>query len=600
MGHDDVRVVGSCGVDGTEGYLFQQPESILVANRPGEVLPVLREVQRAVDNGKYAAGFLAYEAGSGLDNAMRTHSADALPVPLAWFGIFRRAEEIRIPDDDDGAGFNTGTWHPSMSAGQHAAAVGRIKEYLRSGDSYQVNYTFRLRTSFTGEPWSLFCRIQRNQRARYAAFIETDRFAVCSASPELFFSLDGDTLLSKPMKGTSSRGLTAGQDRELANRLQSSAKERAENVMIVDMVRNDMGRIAERETVTASHMFEVEQYPTVLQMISTVTCKTSANLPEIMKALFPCASITGAPKIRTMQIIRELEPEPRGIYTGCVGYVLPGRQARFNVAIRTVLIDKRTGTAEYGVGGGIVWDSDAGKEYQECMVKSEVLTAQKPRFDLLETMLWEGNKGYFLLEEHLERIAGSTTYFGFAIDTCEIRKRLDEQGEKTGASICKVRLLVSEKGGISVTSEPLAASSSGRLWRVALAEERIDPDNPYLYHKTTSRLIYDRARKSRPGHDDVLLVNTRGQVTESTIANVVIEKNGRLLTPPASCGLLAGVFRNWLIDSGKIVEQALTVDDILNCGKLFLINSVRRWIPAELDRESISGCLPCKKTGAAD
>lgn len=589
MGHEDVRVVIAHGADGTGGYLFQRPETVLTAIRPAEVMPVLREVQCATDNGMCAAGFLTYEAGSGLDAAMRTHSTDDLSIPLAWFGIFRGADEIRIPDDDDGAGFRAGTWQPSMSAGQHADAVGRIKEYLRSGDTYQVNHTFRLRTSFEGEPWSLFCRIQRNQMARYATFIETDRFAVCSASPELFFSLDGDTLISKPMKGTSRRGLTAWQDKELTSRLQSSTKERAENVMIVDMVRNDMGRIAERGTVEVSQMFEVERYPTVLQMISTVTCKTSVNLPEIMKALFPCASITGAPKIRTMQIIRELEPGPRGIYTGCAGYILPGRHARFNVAIRTVVVDKRAGTAEYGVGAGIVWDSDAGKEYQECLVKSAVLTAQRPRFDLMETILWDGEDGYFLLDEHMERLACSAAYFGFLIDLRKIRQSLVEHGEEMGSATHKVRLLASEKGGIVVQTERLAATVFGRPWLVALAEEPVEPDNPYLYHKTTNRLIYDRARKSRPGRDDVLLVNTLGEVTESTIANVVIETNGKYLTPPVRCGLLAGVFRNWLIGRGEIVEQALTADDILNCDRLFLINSVRKWIPAELDGGSFSG-----------
>lgn len=587
MAHEDVRVVIAKGMDGTDGFLFQRPEAVLVANQTSEILPVLSEVQRATDNGKCAAGFLTYEAGSGMDSAMFSHSADGLPVPLAWFGIFHDAHEIHIPDADEGAGFSTGVWQPSMSAEQHADAVGRIKDYLRSGDTYQVNFTFRLRTSFEGEPWSLFCRIQRNQMARYSAFIETDRFAACSASPELFFSLDGGTLLSKPMKGTSRRGLTALQDREFISRLKSSAKERAENVMIVDMVRNDMGRIAENETVEATHIYDVEQYPTVLQMISTVKCRTSAGLPEIMKALFPCASITGAPKIRTMKIIRELESGPRGIYTGCIGYALPGRQARFNVAIRTVLVDKRKGTAEYGVGGGIVWDSNAADEYQECLVKSAVLTARRPRFDLLETILWEGADGYFLLDEHMERLASSAAYFGFRIDVIKIRNRLIEAVEAAGCAILKVRLLVSENGAISVKSEPLTHAASAKPWRVALSEAMVNQDSPYLYHKTTIRSVYDDARKSRPGYDDVILLNACGEVTESTIANVAIEKDGKFFTPPVSCGLLAGVFRNWLISRGELVERILTVADLLAADKLYLINSVRRRVSAELDHGTI-------------
>lgn len=586
-GHPNPKVVIARGTDNTEGLLFQHPEEILVAKRPLEIMPVLSEVQRAADKGLFVAGFLSYEAGSGLDPAMSTHSADDLPVPLAWFGIFRRVDEINIPKDDAGAGFTTGSWQPSMSVVQHADAIERIRAYLRSGDTYQVNYTLRLRTAFGGDPWSLFCRIQNNQAARCFAFIETDRFAVCSASPELFFSLDAGTLSSRPMKGTSRRGLTVRQDRELASRLQSSPKERAENVMIVDMVRNDMGRIAGRETVEALHMFDVEQYPTVLQMVSTVKCTTAAGLPGIMKALFPCASITGAPKIRTMQIIRELEPGPRGIYTGCIGYVLPGRKAMFNVAIRTVLVDKQRGTAEYGVGGGIVWDSDAAREYQECLVKSEVLTARRPGFELLETMLWEEAGGYFLLDEHLERLAGSAAYFGFTFDEGKIRNGLArEAGKSGGAKRLRVRLLVAANGEVSIQSGPPAEPAAGP-WRVALSRTRVNPDNVYLYHKTTCRISYDEAARSRPGHDDVILVNTLGEVTESTIANVVIGKNGRFCTPPVSSGLLAGVFRNWLISRGELEERVITVDDILGADRLFLVNSVRRWIPAELDRGTI-------------
>ncbi|MEI6217770.1 MAG: aminodeoxychorismate synthase component I, partial [bacterium] len=504
--------------------------------------------------------------------------------PLAWFGIFRSADEFRIPADSKVGAFRVGEWKPSVSAAQHADAVGRIKAYLKSGDTYQVNFTFRLRASFQGEPWGLFCRIQRNQRSRYASFIETDRFAICSVSPELFFSLDGDTLLSKPMKGTSKRGLTSALDRELKDRLQSSAKEVAENVMIVDMVRNDMGRVALPGTVVASHLFDVEQYQTVLQMVSAVSCETSSELPEIMRALFPCASVTGAPRIRTMQIIRDLEPDPRGIYTGCIGYVLPGRRAQFNVAIRTVLVDKQAGAAEYGVGGGIVWDSNPVREYQECAVKSDVLTAQRPQFDLLETMLLEKEGSYFLLEEHLRRLADSAMYFNFSFDLGAIRRRLAAKGAEMAGTLSKVRLLATENGEITITTAPLDTPDLVKPWRLALAKDPVDVESPYLYHKTTNRIVYDLARKSRPGYDDVLMRNSRDEVTESTIANVVIMKNGRGLTPPVSCGLLPGVFRNWLVDHGELTEEVLTVADIYEADSVFLINSVRKWIPAELVR----------------
>lgn len=584
MGNSDVKVVVACEGDGTDAYLFQQPDVILEAGGPADVLPVLHEVQRATVAGKYAAGYLAYEAGSGLDGAIpATRKAGGLGTPLAWFGIFPRAVKTKLPYGEDGAGFRADPWQPSISEFEHSRALGRIREYLRNGDTYQVNFTFRLGATFEGDPWSLFCRTHRNQRAKYSAFIETDRFAVCSASPELFFSLDGDSLVSRPMKGTSKRGRTLQEDQTLARQLRESPKERAENVMIVDMVRNDMGRIAERDTVVASHMFEVEQYPTVLQMVSTVTCRTRAELPEIMAALFPCASITGAPKIRTMQIIDELETDPRGIYTGCIGFAMPGRRAQFNVAIRTVVVDKATGAARYGVGGGIVWDSEAGSEFRECWVKAGILTKLWPRFDLLETMLWEGAKGYFLVDEHLERLERSAAYFGIVVDIPAVRKRLDEQGGKMGDAVSKVRLLVSEDGSVTVTSSPLDTPVHDRPWRIGFSGTPVDPAWRYLYHKTTNRTVYDKARESLPGYDDVLLLNTRGEVTESTIANVVIEKRGKRFTPPVSSGLLPGVFRNRLVSRGEVEEQVLTVADILNADKLFLINSVRRWIPARLD-----------------
>ncbi|MEI6970879.1 MAG: aminodeoxychorismate synthase component I [bacterium] len=584
MGNGDVKVVIASGDEGKTGYLFQRPDAILETHIPGEVLPLLQEVNRATAAGKCAAGYLAYEAGSALDGAMQPCVGVTNGTPLAWFGIFAGAEEVHMPDCDEGAGFRTGSWQPSMSAAEHAAALHKIREYLRSGDTYQVNFTLRLRTTFEGDPWSLFCRIHCNQRARYSAFIETGKFAVCSASPELFFQLDGDALLSKPMKGTSRRGLTSADDDSLALCLRESAKERAENIMIVDMVRNDMGRIAFPGTVEASSIFDVERYPTVLQMVSTVTCRTTVDLPEIIRALFPCASVTGAPKIRTMQIINELEPDARGVYTGCAGYVMPGRHARFNVAIRTVVVDKRSGAAEYGAGGGIVWDSEAGSEYRECLVKGEVLTTSRPRCDLLETLLWESEGGYFLLEDHLTRLAGSAAYFGVRVDIQEIRKKLYEEVDGVSRAARKVRLLVSEGGRVSIESMPLETPVTGKVWLVGLSGEPVDSGSPYLYHKTTNRSVYDSARASRPGCDDVLLVNARGEVTESTIANVVVEMNGSRFTPPVSCGLLPGTFRNWLVRRGEIEERVLTPADLLASDRLFLVNSVRRWIPARLTR----------------
>ncbi len=577
MRNKPVKVVLGSGDLRGKWKLFQGPETVITAYKPEDVRTALQTVQDAVENeGLYAAGFLCYEAASGLDAALKTHSGSK--IPLVWFGLFRDVEETELPPSAL-SDFTIGEWQVSVSSDKYTEAIKQIKHYLKSGDTYQVNYTLRLRASFDGDPWSFFCRLARTQRTGYCAFIETEAFAICSASPELFFSLDKDVLTSSPMKGTSKRGLTLEQDRQLAEALRVSEKNRAENVMIVDMVRNDMGRIADKGSVHVPSMFDIEQYPTVLQMTSTVTSNTSASFVDIMSALFPCASITGAPKVRTMEIIKELESDLRGIYTGCVGYVLPGRKALFNVAIRTVYLDKSERMAEYGVGGGVVWDSSAEDEYEECRVKAGVLTSDLPDFQLLESLLWDN--GCFLLEEHLKRLQGAAEYFAFNIDIEKIRKRLlKETSNLTGRF--KIRLLVDEKGGVSIEKQPLINIESSEPWRVCLAGSMINSQDLFLYHKTTNRSVYEHAKSTAGDCDDVILMNERGQITESTMANIVVEKDGRRLTPPVQCGLLPGVFREHLLNNGMIEEHVIMPDDIRKADNVFLINSVRKWIKIKI------------------
>ncbi len=574
MKEENVKIIAGYGDSGREWLLFRKPESVLSAYEARDVMPVLREVEAAVDRGLCAAGFLCYEAGPGLDPACTTHASSKLP--LVWFGLFSGFEKTGLPRKAS-LDFSTGEWKPSISAVEYNGAIDRIKNYLKNGDTYQVNYTLRMRTSFEGDPFGLFCRLCSTQQAKHCVFVDTDSFAICSASPELFFSLDGNTIISRPMKGTFRRGLTLEQDREFADVLHHSEKNRAENVMIVDMVRNDMGRVADAGSIHVPRMFEIEKYPTVLQMTSTVEGSTLAPFSGIMKALFPCASITGAPKIRTMQIIKELESGPRGVYTGAIGYLLPGRKACFNVAIRTVVIDKAGKTAEYGVGGGIVWDSDAKNEYEECLVKTAVLTSEPGDWDLLESLLWEEGKGYFLLNEHMRRLGKSAEYFGFPAAIDQIRTRLKENEKKLAGRV-KVRLLVDHDGNIKIENKFLSDADLTVQWTVKLAAEKVDSRNLFLYHKTTNRAVYDRAKSMSGNCDDVLLVNERGEITESTIANVVVERGGRLVTPPVDCGILPGVFREYLLEKGEIEEGVIMPADIREADKVFLINSVRKWI----------------------
>ncbi len=343
--------------------------------------------------------------------------------------------------------------------------------------------------------------------------------------------------------------------------------------MIVDMVRNDMSRIAQIGSIGVTRLFQVEKYPTVWQMTSTVRCQSTVSVLEIFRALFPAASITGAPKVRTTRIIAELENTPRNIYTGSIGFMAPGRQAQFNVAIRTVLIDKKNKTAEYGVGGGIVWESDSAGEFQECYTKAQILFQEQPEFDLLETILWTPDKGYFLLDYHLQRLRDSAEYFSFEIDIEHIHSRLRQVAKNLPSHQQRVRLCVSSAGHTRIEATPLKPLPVP--YRIRLARQAINRENPFLYHKTTHRQVYEAALNQIPGYPDVLLWNEQGEITESCIANIVVAKNGIFITPPVESGLLPGTYRQWLLEQGKIVEERITLSDLQKCDKIYLINAVR-------------------------
>jgi para-aminobenzoate synthetase/4-amino-4-deoxychorismate lyase len=504
---------------------------------------------------------------------------------LLWFGLYAKPVETELPDPNYAA-YTLADPEPCISRAEYDQAIGRVKRYIESGDTYQVNYTLRLHAAFHGDPWHLFLGMVRAQSPGYAAYVDTGRYAICSASPELFFRLESDFLTCKPMKGTVHRGLTLDEDRALSSWLQNSEKNRAENLMIVDMIRNDLGRIADFGSVRVPVMFEVERHPTLWQMTSTVTARCSRPLTEIMTALFPCASITGAPKIRTSEIIAELESVPRGIYTGSIGFMAPDGGAQFSVAIRTAVVDCSIGQVEYGSGGGIVWDSASKDEYTEALLKARVLTEQRPVFSLLETIRWSREDSYFLLEYHLRRLAASAEYFGYSVDMSRIRQRLLDQSAEFGCEPQRVRLLVARDGAIEIQSDRLNERESDRPLRIALAREPVNSAEVFLYHKTTNRLIYENARNSRPECDDVLLWNEKDELTESCIANVVVEIDGDLYTPPVDCGLLPGTFRAWLLDQGKIEERRLKIGDLSRCSKIHLINSVRKWEEAALIPDS--------------
>lgn len=559
---------------------FRRPLEIITADAPDKVTQCLEQIEARVESGLYAAGFISYEAASGLDPALKTHAPAG--VPCLWFGIFDRYDEVNLPDPAADDHFSFDEWEPSISREEYCRSIEKVKHHIREGDTYQVNYTFRLRSKFQGDPLRLFARLYRAQQSHYAAFIDSGRYIICSVSPEIFISLNGKTILSKPMKGTVQRGFTSAQDRQNADWLFSSEKNRAENVMIVDMIRNDIGRVADNGTVNVTRLFEIEKYPTVNQMTSTVTADTSAPIAAILEAMFPCASITGAPKVKTMEIIKDLEPDPRGVYTGSIGYIAPGRKLQFNVAIRTVVLDMERQVAEYGVGGGITWNSETLSEYAECAAKAAVLTHAGPEFELLESLLWDPGTGYFLLDEHLERLWDSSNYFDFRISLPDIREKLDALQYELRPSRHKVRLLLARDGNITLEAAVLNSIVGSR---VSLSKTPTKTDTPYVYHKTTNRTVYSKAVSSNATDNDLFLWNDDGCITETTIANIVIDGgDGCRVTPPVSCGLLAGVKRSLLLQHGIVSEQMVTVAQLKNAKHVYLVNSVRGWI--RLVRES--------------
>ncbi|MHB8090401.1 MAG: aminodeoxychorismate synthase component I [Syntrophales bacterium] len=559
---------------------FSNPLAVLKAETLSAVVPLLAEVDNFVERkGFFAAGWIGYEASAAFDSALHTHPATAFP--LACFGIFKHPPIIRkMPAA--GSAYPLEGWRPSVSQEQYAQAIARIREHIAAGDTYQVNYTLRLWSKFHEDPWNFFLNACGD--ARYGAFIEAPPYYICSASPELFFSLKGKRIFSKPMKGTAPRGRTTAEDSENSLFLHNSEKNRAENVMIVDMIRNDIGKIAEFGSVDVPRLYEIEKYPTVLQMTSTVEAVTAASLSEIMKALFPCASITGAPKAKTMEIIAALETAPRNIYTGTIGYYGPGRRALFNVAIRTTLIDTATGRAEYGVGGGIVWDSTTDDEYEECLTKARVILdpISPVPFSLLETLLWTPAEGFFLQSRHVERLKDAAEYFIYPFAERQILENLHAAVSGLSSGEYRVRLLLAQDGKIECQTVTLEKPATCGSVRVQLAKEPVSSRNPFLFHKTTRREVYEQAKNSFPDADDVILWNEKSEITESCIANVVILKEGRLVTPPVSCGLLNGVYRAQLLAEDKITEEIISINDMKNAKQIFLINSVRKWREAVL------------------
>ena len=500
---------------------FENPVQIYEANSLDEVVPILETIDDKIKEDLYLAGFISYEAAPAFDPALK--SKDITTFPLCWFGLYNRITSINLSEIKR-KNYRTGKWIPSLERDDYYRSIRKIKDYIADGYTYQVNYTYQLHTKFNGDPLSFFVDLVESQETANAAYIDLGDYVICSASPELFFKLDGNSIISKPMKGTKSRGKYRLEDLEHVNSLHRSFKDRAENTMIVDMVRNDLGRISEAGSVVVESLYDIETYPTILQMTSSVKAKTNAMYSNIFKSLFPAASVTGAPKYKTTEIIVEIESEARKIYTGCIGFSLPERKAQFNVAIRTVLINRNSSQAEYGVGSGIIWDSDENKEFEETKSKTKVLTKKAAQFDLLETMLWTPSEGFFLLEYHIDRLKNSAKYLAFRFNKNLLKKNLANISSNYLDNSHKTRVLLSKSGKFTITSDIIEDDLSGNQDKLVISKTRINSSDPMLYHKTTNRRLYDRIKRQSKESDDVIIVNERDEITETSIYNIVIKK----------------------------------------------------------------------------
>jgi para-aminobenzoate synthetase/4-amino-4-deoxychorismate lyase len=578
--------------DNYRSFLFDSIVDVITFEPSCSVDSFFRRLEGYLDRGYWLCGFFSYEFGYYLEDCFLPFRKHCLDYPLVWLGISKSPKIINhrvyLPNFNtkENSNYRIKNIRANITPQEYNAAIKKIKGYLEKGLTYQVNFTFKFKFEFEGDVLDLYLNLRRAQPTSYMAFINIGRIWFLSFSPELFFRIKGNLITTKPMKGTARRGRFPEEDEEIKLACYRDEKTRAENLMIVDLLRNDLGRIAKEGGVRVKDLFSLERYRTLHQMTSTIEAilRNRIKLKEIISSLFPSGSVTGAPKIRTMQIIRELEKEERGIYTGMIGYISPQREACFNVAIRTIALS--SSNAELGIGGGVVYDSIDRKEYREAHLKAHFLVKKYPCFSLIESIRWQ--KQYFLLDLHLQRLKKSCIYFGIPYDLAEIKERLFQlQDAFSKDMVYKVRLELDMEGRLSLEYAPL--EELALPLKVKISSKKTDPHNIYLYHKTTHRNFYDGERRiaQQEGFFEVIFTNLYNQLTEGSITNIFLLINHKLYTPPITCGLLGGVLRESLIRENKVIEKVLFLSDLYRAEKVFLGNSVRGLLEAVVSSPKI-------------
>lgn len=563
--------------------LAVDPVESIEAWSADEVPDALARIEEAAARGLIAAGYCAYELGYVFEPRLRP-LMPASGRPLLRFHLFRRAQRLNafarqrwLFERRSGPAI-TAEVTPTLDAGQHHAKVERVRQLIGDGDVYQVNLTFKLKARAEGDAFATYAALRAKARAGACSFLRFADEDVLSFSPELFFRTDAKQISARPMKGTIARAPDIAGDEAQKQTLLNDEKERAENLMIVDLLRNDLARVSTAGSVKVTDLFTVETYPRFHTLTSGVSGALSPGngFTRIVPSLFPCGSVTGAPKIRAMEIIREVEDEPRGVYCGAVGFVTRDRMA-FNVAIRTLVL--RGGEIEMGVGGGIVWDSKPAAEYAEALLKARFLTEREETFRLIETMRWTRGDGVYLLDRHMARLQASARYVGFAFDEAEVRQAIEAATARADGEHARLRLTLGGRGDAQVEVDALQPTAPETVWRYAIATTAVTSDDWRLYHKTTLREVYERelaVQRAATGCDEVVFVNERGEIAEGSRTNIFLERDGVWLTPPVSSGLLDGCLRRELIERGppRVVEHVLTPDD-LRRGTVWFGNALR-------------------------
>ncbi len=569
-------------IDGAPSFLYQNPIETIIAPSINHVQSALAQIQNALGRGYFLAGYFSYELGYCFEEVLEKHLQPSYNEPLIWFGVYKDREILTNSQIEEilqtaaiGGGFQLLSQKFSLSKEEYADTFAQIHNSIKAGTIYQTNFTFDVNFDFKGSPIALYLALRNQQKSKCGSLIIGDNFSILSRSPEIFFELNGADIMVMPMKGTITRSIDPVKDSKNIEKLQKDEKQRAENLMIVDLMRNDLSRISESGSVRVDKLFEVETYGTLHQMVSVINSRLRPNIGinEIIKAIFPCGSITGAPKISAQEQIRKYETRPRGIYCGAIGHFTPDNKAIFNVAIRTMTI--KNNSLKMGIGSGIVHDSNADDEYQECLLKASFIDKSTKDFSIFETMLWNSEMGFVRKERHLKRLFNSAKALSKAINKEEILSLLENFKPDSGTKSARVKLEIHNEARLSY----LEYKPSNDDMSFIISPTIMQSDNPWLFHKTSLRHLYDEEWQNlcqKAGADEIIYFNERGELTEGSRTNIFVKfGNGKIYTPPISSGLLPGILREEMLEAGKAEERIIHKSDFDQIQQFYLGNSLR-------------------------